>query len=559
MPKFFQHETLLKFMPLGGIGTVTKNMYVYEYGEDILLVDCGIGFPEAEHLGVDVIIPDINYLKDKLQKIRGVVVTHAHEDHFGALPYLIEELGRPPIYAAKLPLGFIKNKLNEYDLLQHQSLHTIEPEVDPFELGNSFRITPVRVNHSVPDALALFIQTPVGNIVHAADFKFDWTPVDKKPFGIGKLATLVAGGVLALMSDCLGSTTVGYTLSEQSIEESFVREIGKAPAQVFITTVSSNISRIQQAINASVQFKRRVCLVGRSIEQNVEVAQNLGYLIVPEGAFIEAEEARRLPFSQICYIVAGSYGQSDSALTRLSKQEHKEVALEKNAVVIFSADPIPGVYDQVGSVIDRLTELGARVVYSEIQDDLHVSGHGSQGDLKMMAAIVKPLCFIPIGGNFRHMRAYKTMIGEMGFDEGSVFELKNGQRVEFAKNKPARLEKGINLQNVFVDGSVIGDVGNVVLQDRLRLSKHGIFVVIVKKMKDGRFSNSVDIVSRGFVYMAESEKLVAQATSLASKLVRDRSVKDWGKLKKEIEERLSRFLYRQTEREPMIVAVLVDA
>lgn len=556
MQRFFQKEPALKFIPLGGAGTVTKNMFVYEYADDILIVDCGIGFPEAEQLGVDVIIPDISYLRDKIHKIRGITITHAHEDHFGALPYLISDLGKPPIYAAKLPGGFIQNKLAEFDLLQGQSLRLIEPETDPFELG-VFRITPVRVNHSVPDALALFIETPVGNFVHAADFKFDWTPVDQKQFEIKKLATLCQKGVLSLMSDCLGATTAGYTASEKDIQVSFEREIKEAPSQVFITTVSSNISRIQQAINASLSFNRKVAVLGRSLNQSVEIAQKLGYLEIPQGALTSLEEAEKLPRQFITYLVAGSYGQPNSALVRLSKQENKEAKLEKEAVVIFSADPIPGVYDQVGKLIDRLTELGARVVYSEIQDDLHVSGHGLIGDLQMMVGVSQPAFFVPIGGSLRHLRAYKKMVAKMGFNQECVFELKEGEVLEFSKGRAQRGKK-VGLQAVFVDGSVVGDVGNKVLQDRLRLSKHGIFVVIVKKMKDGHFSNSVDIVSRGFVYMAESEKLVAQAASLVSKLIRDRSVKDWGKLKKEIEEKLSRFLYRQTEREPMILAVLVD-
>lgn len=528
-------------------------MYLYEYSDEILIVDCGIGFPEREQLGIDVIIPDITYLKDKLSKIKGIVITHGHEDHFGALPYLLNELGHPPIYSTKLVRGLINVKLDEFNLLRGQSLHLLEPEKGSFRLGK-FAITPFYVNHSVPEALGLSIQTKVGQIIHAADFKFDWTPVNGQRFEIGKLARLAQSKVLCLVSDCLGATTPGYTASEREIQETFEREIEKAPGQVFITTVSSNISRIQQAISASTKFRRKICILGRSIDQNVKVAERLGFLKIPRETLISPDKAFQQ--KQVTYLTAGCYGQENSALNKLAENTNRFVKLKKDALVIFSADPIPGVHDKVNSVIDKLTNLGAKVAYSEIQEGLHTSGHGSQGDLQTIIALTNPKYFVPIGGNPRHMRAYAQMVGRMGYPQQNVFELRKPQTLKITQGKVA-LGKEVKTQQVYVDGSRIGDIGAKVLHDRRILSEDGIFVVIIKKRKEGNFSDSVDIVSRGFVYMAEAEKLVNDATSLVQKEIKGKKIQDWKRIKKSIEDKLSRFLYRITSREPMILTVLV--
>lgn len=555
MPKFYRKEPTLNFIPLGGIGTVTKNMYLYEYADEILIVDCGIGFPEIEQLGVDVVVPDISYLHGKSHRIKGIVITHGHEDHFGALPYLLSELDRPPIYSTKLVRGLIQAKLDEFNLLRGHSLRLIEDTKQPLQLGKHFSITPFHVNHSIPEALGLSIRTPLGQIIHAADFKFDWTPVDQKQFEIAKLTQLAKRGVLCLMSDCLGATTPGYTASEKDIQEAFEREIQKDVQQVFITTVSSNISRIQQAINASVKYRRKVCFLGRSIDQNVQVAERLGFLKIPKDTLVSSEKASHL--KSVTYLIAGCYGQTNSALSKLSEDTNRFVKLRKEAIVIFSADPIPGVYDKINSVIDKLTNRGARVIYSEIQEGLHTSGHGSQGDLMMMIALTNPQYFVPIGGNPRHMRAYREMAISMGYSRTSIFELQNGQTLQFTPGK-ANLGKEVKTQDIFVDGSRIGDVGTIVLQDRQILSQEGIFVVIIKKRKDRTLSPSVDIVSRGFVYMAAAEKLISDATLLVQKEIKGKSADEWPKAKKVIEDKLSRFLFRITSREPMIIPVIVE-
>lgn len=555
-------QKTVNVMPLGSAGRVNRNMYVYEYRpdgktiQDIIIVDCGVEFPDDDQLGVDLIIPDVTYLQDKLEKIRGIVVTHAHEDHFGALPYILKEIQSPPIYAAKLVIGFIRNRLEQRTGFQQQSFHEISPEDDKIELG-AFSIVPFRVNHSVPDTMGLFIKTPVGNLVHAADFKFDWTPVDGKQFEVEKLAKLASEGVLLLASDSLGSTTEGYTKSEIIIQDTFNYEFERSKGQVFVTTISSNISRMQQAIQASMKYARKVVLVGRSIQQNAHVAERLGYLTIPEGVLVEPRDARNLKPHQVTYIIAGCYAQRGSGLDRVSRGEHREITLEEDATVIFSADPIPGVFDTVGSLIDRLTELGARVVYSEIQDSLHVSGHGARGDLSLMIGLTKPEYFLPIGGESRHQRAYSLMVEQMGYRRDHVFELRPGETLVARKDGVSRGEE-IDVKDVFVDGSLVGDVGNIVLRDRQVLSENGIVVVIVRKGAKGMLLADVDIVSRGFVYMADSEELIAEVLGIVKGEVNGHHVKQWSKVKEGIERSVGKYLFKSTGRKPMIVAFLVN-
>jgi ribonuclease J len=522
-----------------------------------MIVDCGVEFPDAEQLGVDLIIPDVSYLLDKLDKIRGIVITHAHEDHFGALPYVLKDLRKPPIYAAKLVLGFIQNKLNDFEgLANNQEFHEIIPEIDPFDLGN-FYITPFRVNHSVPDTVGLFIKTPIGNLVHAADFKFDWTPVDGKQFEVSKLARLTDEGVLLLLSDSLGATNEGYTHSEITIQDTFEHYIEQARGQVFITTISSNISRMHQAVEASRKYGRKVCFVGRSIDQNVKVARSLGYIDFPEEMMVQTRDARNLPPDQVTYIIAGCYAQEGSGLDRVSRQEHRDIELLPDATIIFSADPIPGVYDLVGAMIDRLTLLGATVVYSAIQDNLHVSGHGARGDLSLMVGLTKPKYFMPIGGDPRHQRAYAEMVEHMGYLRSSVFELRATETLLVTPNKVSRGES-VPVKDVFVDGSGVGDVGNVVIRDRQILSESGIVVVILQKGNKGNLAPTVDIVSRGFVYMSSSEELIKGSEQVVLQEIKGEHVRNWSKIRENVEKKLSHFLYKQTGRNPMIVAFLAN-
>ncbi|MCA9391760.1 ribonuclease J [candidate division WWE3 bacterium] len=544
------------YLSLGGSGNVTQNMHVLETEKDIIILDAGIGFPDTDQFGVDVVIPDISYLYPKLKKIKAIMISHAHEDHIGGLPYLIEDLGRPPIYATKLARGFIENKLEEHNRLKNQSMVLVEPEKGPITLGD-FTIYPYHVNHSIPDALGYFIKTPIGNIVFSPDFKFDWTPVDNVLFDVAKLTDLAKDGVHTLISDCLGSTREGYTQSERTIQKAFENEISDAKGQVFITTMSSNISRVQQAINASIKYNRRVVPVGRSIERNIEIAGKLGYLNAPDGVVVSMDEARRMKPSKLTYIVAGSFGQKGSSLDRLSRGEHRMVHLKDNAVVIFSADPIPGVYDQVGSVIDNLMARGVRVVYSDIQDDMHVSGHGSKGDLSIMIGLTRPKYFIPIGGQIRHQHGYKDLVEDMGFDPRSVFILTDGQTVQLTQNH-AQTGKPIELRDVFVDGRLVGNVGKTILEERMQLGQEGMLGVIVAKHGD-KLDSHVQILSKGFVFKPESDELITAVANQAKGIIGKRKVAEWNKVKDELEKKIGSHIYSKVKRRPMVVATLVDA
>lgn len=430
----------LKILSLGGWSGVNQNMFVYETGNDILIIDCGIDFPAETMPGVEVIIPSISYLKDKKSKIRGVVITHGHEDHFGALPYHLPQLGNPPVFATKLVRGFIQAKLEEFGVV-FSKFHLIEPDKDSFVVGQ-FRLHPFRVNHSVPDSVGLCLETPVGKIFHVSDFKFDMTPVDGKVFQIGKAARLAYPKVLALISDCLGATTSGFTSSEQEIEKIFDQILDKANGQVFITTISSNISRLQQAIRASLKHNRRIVILGRSLKEKIAVSRKLGYLKLNQRNILSLQKAKKIPQNKLTYLIAGSYGQSNSALVQLTEGNYRDVKLEKGAVVIFSADPSPpGSKEAVDAVVDKLTLKGAKIHYYEIQENLHVSGHGSASDIRLLFALIRPKYFIPIGGDPRHIRAYSLLAKEMGAKEKQILELFNGEVIQFDRQRAQIVDK----------------------------------------------------------------------------------------------------------------------
>jgi len=436
----------LRILSLGGWSGVHQNMFVYETDNDILVIDCGIDFPDETMPEVEVIIPDVSYLRDKVDKIRGVIITHGHIDHYGALPFVLPQIGNPPVFATRLVRGFIRAKLAR-SAVSHPKLRLIDPDDKSFSLG-SFEIAPFRVNHSVPDSIGLCLNTPAGTIFHISDFKFDLTPVDGKVFQIGKAARLAYPEVLVLISDCLGAITPGFTGSEREIEEILSQIIREAEGQVFVTTVSSNISRFQQAIRVSLQHNRKIVILGRSVKEKIEIAQKLGYLKLNRRNVVAPQKARGLPQHKLTYLVAGSYGQPNSALTRLAEGTHRDAKLDEGAVVIFSADPAPpGAREAVDSVVDNLILKGARVHYYEIQENLHVSGHASAGDIRLLFALVKPKYFIPIGGDPRHIRAYSLLAKEMGAKEDQVLELFDGEVVELADNE-AQIAGRIELRGI---------------------------------------------------------------------------------------------------------------
>lgn len=551
-------KEVLKIIPLGSNADVQKNIYIYEYEDEIMIVDCGIGFPESEALGVDIVIPDFTYLESRASKIKGLLLTHAHEDHYGAIPFLLRKFN-VPIYASKLALGFVKNKLEDYGVTKKVDLFEIDPDKGAFNLG-VFKVTPFRINHSIPEAMGFCINTPVGTVFHVADFKFDWTPVDKHVFDVDKATMLARGGVRLLLSDSLGSTSEGYTQSELTIEHTFNDIMDTATGQVFITTISSNISRIQQAINASYRHGRKVVPVGLSVKKNIDTAAELGYLKLPKGIMVDARKAGRLDQNKITYIITGSYGQKNAGLARLADGENKFVQLKSNATIVFSADPIPGVHDSVDSLIDKLTLRGANVIYKDVQDNLHVSGHGSQGDLLMLAALVRPEYYLPIGGGTRHLHAYSELVKRLGVTADRVFEISDVQAVEISKNK-VQLGEKLKVAKVYVDGSKVGDIGAVVIRDRQELANDGIVVIVIPwNNKNGRLRGNIQLISRGFVYMKESQELIdaiiEQTKKTLNKVPRGAN---YSEIKSRIEQQLSEYIYNATQRSPVVLSVIIEA
>lgn len=548
----------LKLIVLGGTTTVQKNMYVYEYGSDIVIFDCGIGFPNRELLGVDIVLPDFSYVLENIDKVKGIVITHGHEDHFGALPYLLEQV-RIPIYSARLVSEFIKLKLKERNLLNGTSFNILDPDKGPIKLGD-FSIDFFRINHSVPESLGYALKTPQGVVFHVPDYKFDWTPVMDKPFDIQKAVDLAKGGVLALCSDCLGARTDGFTSSEKDIQTTFDNYMFRTKGQVFITTLSSNISRIRMAVEASIKNGRKIVIGGRSMRNSVGVGKKLGYLPYSEEHFIPELQAKSFDQSKITYIVSGSFGQPESSLGRISRNCHKNIKIEENSLVIFSADPIPGVYDLVYDMIDSLTLLGAEVIYSDIQDNLHVSGHGSRGDHILLANLVKPKYHIPTGGTVSLMRAHSQNMQKIGVKEENILELLEGDMVTF-KNGIAVKHKFLETKNVFIDNTGLNVVDPVVLRDRTALSQDGIFVAILKYDSEKKeFLNSVELVSRGFIYMKESRPLLKEAEKRILEVLKGtKKSKDWSKIKDVVEKTLFRFFLKKTGHTPLILPVIVEA
>lgn len=545
----------LKVIPLGGVGDVTKNMYVYEYGEDIIIVDCGVGFPDEAMPGVDLVIPDISYLRDKKEKIRGIIITHGHDDHIGGLPYIWPEL-QAPIYTQRLTAGFIRAKFTEHNLPKDKIFdQTLDAKL---KLG-VFEISFYQVSHSVPDSTGIVIQTPNGTIIHQADFKIDWTPVSGQVTDVAAAAKLGASGVKLLLIDCLRVEKPGFNKSEKSIEATFEKASEETLGKLLITMTSTNVSRMQQAINIAQKLGRKVTVVGRSFENNFQVARDLGYLHVPPNLIIAPDTISSFPASKILVLIAGSQGQAGSALSRAANGEHKQVKLTKDDSVVFSADPIPSTESAQNSLIDNLTRLGVNVYYSAIQSDLHVSGHAASEELKLMVNLIKPKYILPIGGTFRHMKVFAKMLMEMGYTTDQILNIEDGDIVNVEEDIKVRGK--VDVKNVFVDGLGVGDVGNIVLRDRQVMSEDGIVVVIVPY--DTHLSNlggEPDIISRGFVFEKISSELLEEARQIVKKSLatHGRKISDWRFLRISIEEDLGKFLYKETERRPLILSVVVQ-
>ncbi|HBL52079.1 MAG: hypothetical protein A3D24_02930 [Candidatus Blackburnbacteria bacterium RIFCSPHIGHO2_02_FULL_39_13] len=545
----------LRFIAISGTTGVTENMYVYEYGNEAVVVDCGVGFPEEAAYGVDLVIPDFTYLVQNKNKIKAILISHGHEDHIGSLPFLFREM-QVPIYATGLVAEFIKDKFSDYG--QVPKINVFDPERDTLKIGN-FTIDAFRVSHSVPDGVGFCIKVPQGKFFHVPDYKFDWTPVDQKPFDVAKVARLAADGVINVASDCLGSTSDGYTKSEYEIEKTIDSIFQTAQRRIFFTTISSNISRMQQAIRVSERLGRKVVFIGRSIEKKAEIAKKLGFINWSQGTVVAPRVAEKMPVDKVTYIISGSYGQIGSALYRVAMGEHTLLNIEPSDLVVFSADPAPpGTDESVNYVVDNLIEKGAEVHYYDTQEDLHVSGHGSQKDIEMLLALIRPKYMTPIGGTIRHMKAFSKLVGRMGWRPEDVFELRAGESVEF-DNKIAKKGNKVPSRSVLVDGLGVGDVGNVVLRDRQTLAKEGVVVAILELDKNqGRIVEKPDLVSRGFVFAKEHQDLLDQASlELTRKLAKHDRVNVQSS-KETTVVFLEQYFFEQTGRRPMILPVVVE-
>lgn len=546
----------VRLIPLGGVGDVTKNCFVYEYKDDIVIVDCGVSFPDEGMLGVDLVIPDITYLKAKKDKIRGIIITHGHDDHYGALPYLWPELN-VPIYSQKLTCGLIKSKFIEHKLpLDKIKVLNI---TDTLNLG-AFKVSFYQVSHSVPDSTGVVLETPNQRIIHQADFKIDWTPVNGQITDVGRVAELGKSGVTLMAIDCLRVEKQGYTLSEKTIEPTFTSIEQSTTGKLLITLITSNITRIQQAVNVAVKSGRKLAFVGRSMENNVQVARDLGYLHVPPGLVIVQDEVKRYADDKLMIIIAGSLGQAGSALSRVANSDHKFIRLNKNDTVVFSADPMPSAEYAQSILIDEIARFGCRIYYSALDSDLHVSGHAAREELKLMINLAKPKYLLPMGGSFKHVRAFVSMALELGYKENQILAPTEVMAMEIS-NEKMRFAERIQTSNVYVDGLGVGDVGSIILRDRQVMSEEGVVVVVVPiEMETGKFSGDADIISRGFVFGEMEEDINQAAREIVKSLFVDRTGghMDLRYVRHEIENNLEKFFFQETQRRPLILTVVVE-
>ncbi len=548
----------IKVSFLGGLNEVGKNMTLFEYGEDMFLVDCGLAFPDQDMLGVDLVLPDFTYVERNADRIRGIVITHGHEDHIGGLPYLLKVLN-VPVYGTKLTIGLIQGKLREHGLLNSATLNVIKPG-DVITLGG-FTVEAIHVNHSIPDALGLAIRCEGGTIVHTGDFKIDTTPIDGGMMDLGRLAEIGQEGVLCLMSDSTNAERPGFTESERKVGESFETLFRKAGNnRIIVATFSSNIHRVQQIMNVAASLGRKVALVGRSLENVVSISAELGYLNIPEGIVIDINMINRYPADKLVIITTGSQGEPMSALTRMAFSDHRKVEIHPNDYVIISATPIPGNEKTVSRVVNELMKLGADVVYEKMYE-VHVSGHACQEELKMIMGIVKPKYFIPVHGGLKHLRKHAGLALSMGIPKENILIADNGRVAEISK-KALRCTSTVPAGRVFVDGYGVGDVGSVVLRDRKHLAQDGLVIVAVCiDRESGMIVSGPDVVTRGFVYVKESEELINAAREVAVEAIEaqtDGGYFDWNSIKASLRDEISHLMYERTKRSPMILPVIME-
>ncbi len=551
-------KTPVRITALGGINEIGKNLYVYECSNDMFIIDCGLAFPDEDMLGVDLVIPDFAYLEKNREKFRGIVLTHGHEDHIGALPYLLKKIN-VPVYGTRLTLGLVEGKLREHGMLADCSLNVVAPRQN-VKMG-CMSVEFIRVNHSIPDACAMAIHTPAGIIVHTGDFKVDYTPIEGGVIDLARFGELGNKGVLALLSESTNAERPGYTATERKVGESFRSLFARGEGKrIIVATFSSNIHRIQQIINSAKLWDRKVAVSGRSMLNVMNTAKELNYIKIPDGMLIDIDAVNSYPPEKVVIITTGSQGEPLSALSRMSSGDHRQVSITPNDLIIISATPIPGNEKFVGKLVNELMKQGAEVVY-EAMYEVHVSGHACQDELKMMLALTKPKFFIPIHGEFKHLMKHKTLAVQMGIPEENIFLLNLGQVVT-TDSIEMKITEQVQAGQVLVDGLGVGDVGSVVLRDRKHLAEDGLIMVVATMNREtGAVVAGPDVITRGFVYVKESEELIDNAKQVAAKSFKkcaEKNIREWGNIKSAVRDDLSDYIYQKTKRSPMILPVIME-
>jgi len=547
----------IKFIPLGGMNEIGKNLTVIEYGSDIILLDCGVAFPNEEMFGIDLVIPDISYLHKHANRIKGIVLTHGHEDHVGAVPYILKEFN-VPVYGTKLTLGIVTNKLKEHKMLGESKLHVKNPG-ESFRVGE-FHFEFIRSNHSIADSVMVAITTGAGTILHTGDFKIDCTPINGEMIDLARIGELGNKGVLALMVDSTNAERPGYTMSESTVGATFEKIFEGCTKRIVVATFASNIHRVQQIIDAAEKFNRKVAVSGRSMVNLLTTAMELGYMRIPKNILIDLDEMNQYPKDRLVIVTTGSQGETMAALSRMAFSEHKQVTIGHEDLVVFSSHPIPGNEKTVSKVINELIKRGAEVIYESLMD-VHVSGHACQEEIKLIIGLAKPKYFVPVHGEVKHLRQARVLGERMGIDKKNIFVLDTGNVLEMS-NSDAKISGSVPSGYVLVDGLGVGDVGNIVLRDRKHLAQDGLIVVVVTMDKaSGTIVSGPDVISRGFVYVRESEDLMEEIKTVATEALvsaTENHRNDWNSIKQQVKSALGNYLYAKTKRRPMLLPVIME-
>ena len=552
----YRNGVPLKVIPIGGLNEIGKNMTLLEYKDNILIIDCGLSFPDDELYGIDIVIPDFSYLVQNKEKIKGMILTHGHEDHIGGIPYLLKQIN-VPIYGTRLTLGLVENKIKEHNI--QANLNIIKPG-DIAKIG-VFKCEAIRSTHSVADAICICIDTPVGKIFHTGDFKIDYTPIQGEPMDFARLAELGTEGIRLMLCDSTNATRAGYSMSEQTVGNTIENIFRNSEARIIIATFSSNVHRVQRIIDNAILFGRKVAISGRSMVNVMNLAMELGYLKVPANVLVDINKTKNIPDKELVIITTGSQGEPMSALSRMASKEHKAISIKKGDMVILSSSPVPGNEKTVSNIVNKLFELGAEVIYADIAD-IHVSGHACQEELKLMHSLIKPEIFMPVHGEYRHLEAHSKLAQSLGMAPEDIFILENGDTLNITSKKAVLKKEEVPATAIYVDGLGVGDVGNRVLRDRRLLSESGLIIVIsaVNRSEQLIYSGP-EIVTRGFVYVRENEDLIGEAKKIARDVISSslhNNVTDWAVLKSSVRDALRGFIYKQTKRSPVILPIFLE-